>query len=54
MCWNYDPDKVPLFVGLSVTPHVHIYDKPTGPDAGKVLQPYLAMKAATTQPEFKP
>jgi membrane fusion protein (multidrug efflux system) len=39
---DYDPDKTPLFVGLSVTPHVHTHDAPTGPDAGKVLQPYLA------------
>jgi membrane fusion protein (multidrug efflux system) len=38
---DYDPDKTPLFVGLSVTPHVHIHDAPSGPDAGRVLQPYL-------------
>jgi membrane fusion protein, multidrug efflux system len=40
---DYDPDQTPLFVGLSVTPHVHIHDAPSGPDAGKVLQPYLAV-----------
>src|SRR5215468_804684 len=34
---DYDPDKVPLFIGLSVTPRVHIHETPTGPDAGKVL-----------------
>jgi membrane fusion protein (multidrug efflux system) len=39
---DYDPDKTPLFIGLSVTPHVYVNEKPTGPDAGKVLQPYLA------------
>jgi membrane fusion protein, multidrug efflux system len=36
---NYNPDAKPLFIGLSVTPYVYIYEKPTGPDAGKVLQP---------------
>jgi membrane fusion protein (multidrug efflux system) len=35
---NYDPDKVPLFVGLSVTPAVDLSSKPTGPNAGKFLQ----------------
>jgi membrane fusion protein, multidrug efflux system len=44
---NYDPSEMPLFVGLSVTPTVYINEPPTGPDAGEVLQPYLA---TTTQP----
>ena len=35
---NYDPDKVPLFVGLSVTPTVDLKAAPTGPNAGKFLQ----------------
>jgi membrane fusion protein, multidrug efflux system len=35
---DYDPDKVPLFVGLSVTPSVDLWTKPTGPNAGKFLQ----------------
>jgi membrane fusion protein (multidrug efflux system) len=35
---NYDPEKSPLFVGLSVTPTVDLKSKPTGPDAGKLLQ----------------
>ena len=35
---NYDPDKAPLFVGLSVTPAVNLHSKPTGPNAGKFLQ----------------
>jgi membrane fusion protein (multidrug efflux system) len=35
---NYDPDKVPLFLGLSVTPYVHVHEPPTGPNAGNVLQ----------------
>jgi membrane fusion protein (multidrug efflux system) len=35
---NYDPDKLPLFVGLSVTATVDRSRKPTGPNAGKFLQ----------------
>jgi membrane fusion protein, multidrug efflux system len=35
---NYNPDISPLFIGLSVTPYVYVYKKPTGPDAGKMLQ----------------
>jgi membrane fusion protein (multidrug efflux system) len=42
---GYNPDVMPLFIGLSVTPRVLIDEKPEGPDAGKVLQPY-APKAA--------
>ena len=35
----YDPDKAPLFVGLSVVPYVYYKEPPTGPHAGDVLQP---------------
>ncbi len=35
---DYNPDVVPLFIGLSVTPYVYIHETPTGPDAGKMLQ----------------
>jgi len=35
---DYDPDKLPLFVGLSVTPTVDLKSAPTGPNAGKFLQ----------------
>src|SRR6185369_7635148 len=35
---DYDPDKLPLFVGLSVEPVVDIKTEPTGPNAGKFLQ----------------
>jgi membrane fusion protein (multidrug efflux system) len=37
---NYNPDKTktPLFIGLSVTPTVYVNEKPTGPNAGKLLQ----------------
>lgn len=51
---DYDPDKNPLFIGLSVTPYVHIDQEPTGPDAGKLLQPYLPTNAPTTEPETTP
>jgi membrane fusion protein, multidrug efflux system len=37
---DYDPDKVPLFVGLSVAPYVYYKERPTGPHAGAVLQPF--------------
>src|SRR5262245_50535019 len=42
---NYDPDKVPLFVGLSVTPTVDLRSKPTGPNAGKFLQELIPKPA---------
>jgi membrane fusion protein, multidrug efflux system len=35
---NYDPDKLPLFAGLSVTPTVDLRRPPTGPNAGQFLQ----------------
>jgi hypothetical protein len=41
---NYDPKKLPLFVGLSVTPTVDLKSTPTGPNAGEFLQ---APKQAT-------
>ncbi len=43
---EYDPDEMPLFIGLSVTPYVFVKEPATGPDAGKVLQPHLT----TTSP----
>ena len=36
---NYDPDSSTLFVGLSVVPYVYYKEPPTGPNAGKRLQP---------------
>jgi membrane fusion protein, multidrug efflux system len=48
---NYDPDKVPLFVGLSVTPSVDLKAAPSGPNAGKFLQePTQADSAASGKP----
>jgi membrane fusion protein (multidrug efflux system) len=48
---NYDPDKLPLFVGLSVTPTVDLRTAPTGPNAGKFLQePTSSSTSATPTP----
>ncbi len=51
---NYDPDKLPLFVGLSVTPTVDLRSAPTGPNAGKFLrepsQPGVLYANTTTLP----
>ncbi|MFL5342953.1 MAG: efflux RND transporter periplasmic adaptor subunit [Gemmataceae bacterium] len=47
---DYDPDQTPLFIGLSVTPSVHVAEPATGPDAGKLLQPNMP----TTRPENRP
>ena len=46
---NYDPDKLPLFVGLSVEPSVDLKSAPTGPNAGKFLQE-LVQAAPVTNP----
>jgi membrane fusion protein, multidrug efflux system len=35
---EYDPNKEPLFIGLSIVPYVYINRPATGPDAGKILQ----------------
>ena len=47
---DYDPDRVPLFIGLSVRPYVRVREQPTGPDAGKVLQPHVAQAQAVSEP----
>ncbi|MGC2601124.1 MAG: HlyD family secretion protein [Rhodomicrobium sp.] len=44
---NYDPDKDPLFIGLSVVPYVYFNKPLTGPDAGKVLQPPAPQSSET-------
>ena len=46
---NYDPDKLPLFVGLSVEPAVDLASTPTGPHAGKYLQE-IVQPASVTSP----
>ena len=38
---DYHPDKLPLFVGLSVVPYIYYKEKPEGPHAGEYLQPPL-------------
>jgi membrane fusion protein (multidrug efflux system) len=48
---NYDPDKDPLFVGLSVTPYVYYKEPPTGPNAGAVLQPLTPRPQGPTGPK---
>ena len=44
---NYNPEISPLFIGLSVTPYVYVYEKPTGPDAGEMLQTLMPATAAS-------
>jgi membrane fusion protein (multidrug efflux system) len=46
---TYDPDKSPLFIGLSVTPYVYYHELPTGPDAGQVLQPFAPVPHDRTE-----
>jgi membrane fusion protein (multidrug efflux system) len=47
---DYQPDVAPLFIGLSVTAKVHVNEQPSGPDAGRILQPL----SATSQPAAQP
>jgi membrane fusion protein (multidrug efflux system) len=47
---NYDPDKEPLFVGLSVEPYVYYKEPATGPHAGDVLQPLYPLPQGPTVP----
>ena len=47
---DYDPQQAPLFIGLSVTPYVDLRQKPTGPYAGDVLQPYMPVLMAGRPP----
>jgi membrane fusion protein (multidrug efflux system) len=48
---DYDPDKQPLFVGLSVTPYVYYKEPPKGPHAGDVLQALAQLPQAPTEPK---
>jgi len=47
---NYDPNKDPLFIGLSVVPYVYLNRPATGPDAGKVLQAPMPQSSAAAAP----
>jgi membrane fusion protein (multidrug efflux system) len=51
---DYDPDKVPLFVGLSITPYVYYKERPTGPHAGAVLRPLAPLPKGPTDPTPSP
>ena len=51
---DYDPDKVPLFVGLSVAPYVYYKERPTGPHAGAVLRPSAPLPKGPTDPTPSP
>ena len=46
---DYDPDTAPLFVGVSVEPHVYYKEAPTGTNAGAVLQPVPAPPVGSTE-----
>ncbi|HVP13293.1 MAG TPA: HlyD family secretion protein [Phycisphaerae bacterium] len=48
---HYDPDKDPLFVGLSVIPYVYYKEPPTGTGAGDFLKPLASLPQATTEPQ---
>ena len=50
---DYDPDKAPLFVGLSVVPYVYYKERPTGPHAGDVLQPLHSLPQGPTVPNAR-
>ena len=45
---DYDPDAIPLFVGLSVVPYVYYKEPPSGPNAGKRLQPFYPLPPGPT------
>jgi membrane fusion protein (multidrug efflux system) len=45
---KYNPEETPLFIGLSVVPYVYFREKPTGKNAGKRLQPLLALPQRPT------
>ena len=47
---DYDPDKTPLFVGLSVTPYVYYKEPATGPHAGDMLQPLADLPTYPAEP----
>ena len=48
---DYDPDKAPLFIGLSVTAYVYYKEPPAGPHAGDVLQPLTALPTRPLYPQ---
>jgi membrane fusion protein (multidrug efflux system) len=51
---DYDADKTTLFIGLSVTASVRVNEAPTGPNAGKMLQPFVPLAVPPSGPETQP
>ena len=51
---DYDPEKAPLFVGLSVVPYVYYKEPATGPHAGAVLHPSAPLPTGPTDPTASP
>jgi membrane fusion protein (multidrug efflux system) len=51
---NYDPGKVPLFIGLSVVPYVYYKERPTGRNAGAVLKPLATRRTGSTDATSSP
>ncbi len=48
---DYQPDKNPLFVGLSVSPRVYFKEQPAGPHAGEFLQPVRKLPQGSRGPK---
>jgi membrane fusion protein (multidrug efflux system) len=48
---DYNPNKNPIFVGLSIVPYVYYKEPPTGPHAGAVLQPFAPLPQLPTNPK---
>ncbi|MDB5326508.1 MAG: multidrug resistance efflux pump [Phycisphaerales bacterium] len=51
---DYTPDEAPLFIGLSVEPTVDLTAEPSGPNAGKLLQPLMVTAVPSTTPSMVP
>ncbi len=51
---DYDPDKLPLFVGLSAVPYVYYKEKAEGAHAGEFLQPPLTLPKGMPSPATEP
>jgi membrane fusion protein, multidrug efflux system len=51
---DYDADKAPLFVGLSVSPYVYYKEPATGPHAGAVLRPSAPLPTGPTDANPSP
>jgi membrane fusion protein (multidrug efflux system) len=47
---EYDPDRDPLFAGLSVVPYVYYKEPPTGAHAGDILQAWAPLPTGPTDP----